>query len=259
MDRSPKSSFERDGYYFAPEAVPQDVTARAVRHMDLVIAGEYETGASPMPYGKPDPNSNMLIKIDQPQVADRTLFETISHAAIGKLAAELTGANMVQAWAVQLLYKPAGGEAVGNVGWHQDWQYWKDWWTPDSEIFTAWLALSDVTEQSGPMLLVQGSNNWGFLDAGNFFESDIDGLRDRMPVPEGQTWEATPAVLPPGGLSFHHRLTVHGSGPNLSALPRRSLAIHLRTERSTPLPGSNYYVDHLDDPAISPIIYRHTK
>ena len=256
MDSKARAEFERDGYFLAPEAVPQDLVERAIEHMDSVIGGAYETGVPPLPYGTPDPSSNALIKIDQPQAADRTLLEVVSHPALGALAALITGAGMVQVWAVQLLYKPPGGEAVGNVGWHQDWQYWRNWWAEDSEVFTVWLALSDVTDQSGPMLLVKGSHKWGFLDAGNFFESDIEGLKDRMPVPPGQTWTAVPAVLPPGGVSFHHHLTVHGSGPNLSPEPRRSLAIHLRTDRSAPLPGGGYYIEHLDDPAVSPVIYR---
>lgn len=57
-------------------------------------------------------------------------------------------------------------------------------------------------------------------------------------------------------MSFHHRLTVHGSGANVSRFARRSFAIHMRTEKSTPAKGANdYYVQRLDDPTIRPIIY----
>ena len=35
-------------------------------------------------------------------------------------------------------------------------------------------------------------------------------------------------VLPRGSVTFHHCGTVHGSGPNRSAAPRRSMAIHLQ-------------------------------
>jgi ectoine hydroxylase-related dioxygenase (phytanoyl-CoA dioxygenase family) len=34
--------------------------------------------------------------------------------------------------------------------------------------------------------------------------------------------------LKKGEVSFHHCLTIHGSGPNHSTNPRRSIAIHLQ-------------------------------
>jgi ectoine hydroxylase-related dioxygenase (phytanoyl-CoA dioxygenase family) len=99
-----------------------------------------------------------------------------------------------------------------------------------------------------------GSHRWGFLNAGDFFGSDQDWLLEQIPIPDGEQWVEDPAVLPPGAVSFHHRYTYHGSGPNVSSEPRISFAIHLRTEKSTPRPGF-YYTDHLDDPVASPIIY----
>ncbi len=155
-----------------------------------------------------------------------------------------------------MLYKPPGGAATGNVGWHQDRQYWK-YWEEGSELFTAWVALSDVTEEAGAMRFAIGSHRWGFLDKGNFFTSS-----QAVPVkaPEGEKWLETPGVLSPGGVSFHHCLTYHGSGPNLSASPRISLALHLRTDQSRPKPGDDhFYVSHLDDPKMWPVIYDRSK
>jgi ectoine hydroxylase-related dioxygenase (phytanoyl-CoA dioxygenase family) len=36
-----------------------------------------------------------------------------------------------------------------------------------------------------------------------------------------------------GQVSFHHALTIHGSGPNASAEARRSMAVHLMTGETT--------------------------
>ena len=72
--------------------------------------------------------------------------------------------------------------------------------------------------------------------------------------------EEVAAVLPPGGVSFHHRLTVHGSGPNLAAGPRVSFAIHFRTEKSGLRPGTKWqdagYLNDFNDPVGSPVCYR---
>src|SRR4029079_11699315 len=145
-----RSDYERDGFVVAPQLVGPDLVDEAVARMDAVIAGAYETGVAPH-WRRWDPGDDelRLRKLDQPQLCDRTLQRLVADPAIGRAAAEVTGADWIQVWAVQLLYKPPGGGCSGNVGWHQDQQYWLRWWTPDSELLTCWLALSDVTEESG--------------------------------------------------------------------------------------------------------------
>jgi ectoine hydroxylase-related dioxygenase (phytanoyl-CoA dioxygenase family) len=167
----------------------------------------------------------------------------------------MLGAETVQVWAVQLLHKPPAGDGLGHnvVGWHQDEDYWHDWWS--GEVFTCWLALSDVTAESGPMSFVPRSHMWGFLASGDFY-GDLNDVKARFSVPEGEAWAEVPAILKPGQASFHHRRTIHGSGINTADWPRRSLAVHLRTEKSTPLnlapPG---YPAELSDPRICPALY----
>ena len=96
----------------------------------------------------------------------------------------------------------------------------------------------------------------GFLGEGDFFSSDQSALRAQIALSTDAVWEEYAARLPAGGVSLHHCLTFHGSHANTSANARYSLAVHLRDERATPVPGSdNYYVSHLDEPAYSPVIY----
>jgi ectoine hydroxylase-related dioxygenase (phytanoyl-CoA dioxygenase family) len=247
-------NYERDGFCLCPQLLPQDLIERVIPHMDAVIEGRYETGIEPRPHTKTgDPKR--LRKIDMSHLSDRTLYELMTHPAIGQLAAAVTGAEMVQLWASQLLYKPAGGQQIGNVGWHQDKQYWKYW--QGEGVFTVWLAISDVKEESGPMKFIRGSHRAGLLDLGDFFDNDMDKLRAKFAGNDRLPWNEVSTILPPGGASVHHCFTIHGSGPNVSALPRRSFALHLRTEKSTPVAGANdFFVSHLDDPAYSPVIYR---
>jgi ectoine hydroxylase-related dioxygenase (phytanoyl-CoA dioxygenase family) len=156
------------------------------------------------------------------------------------------------------LYKPPSPseESSGtSVGWHQDRHYWQIW-EEGSELFTAWVALSDVTPEAGPMRFVRGSHRWGYLGRSDFYGQDHDALRAEIPVPEGADWEEVAAILPPGGVSFHHNLTYHGSGPNRSAGPRRSFALHMRTENSRPVADARKGLTaFIDDPAYCPVIY----
>lgn len=248
--------YERDGFFLAPPLVPLDLVRRACDGMDAVMRGEYETGIKPGSRAwNPGDDPKKICKIDNAQISNRAILDLISHPAIGQWAAKLTGAKMVQIWSTQLLFKPPGGEVAGNVGWHQDYQYWKYW---EGEVFTAWVALCDVTSEIGPVKFVRGSNHWGLIEGGDFFGGDLNTLQKKFTLPPGASWEEVEGVLPAGGVSFHHRFTIHGSGPNRTSNPRRSFALHLRTEKSKPVAGvpDHGYASHLNDPIYCPVIYK---
>ena len=222
------------------------------------MGGQYETGIPPQARGwSPGDDPNRMCKIDQPHYCDRTIHELISHPAIGGAAARITGAKMIRVFAVQLLHKPPGGQPDTSVGWHQDRQYWTKWWDEATNALTAWVAISDVKPDSGPVLFLRASHRWGFLNQGDFCGKDLDALRKDIDLPDGAVWDEVPGLLEPGAVSFHHRLIYHGSRPNLSESPRRSFAIHLRTEDSRPIPGADHHdLEVRDDEHRSPIIHR---
>lgn len=254
----PRARYEQDGFFIHPDpVVPADLVLRAVHGMDALRAGEYETGIPPQPsFWNPGDDPGKLCKIEMPQVANRAIRELVSHTGLGELAAEMTGARMVQVWWVQLLLKPpsAAGPGGTNIGWHQDRHYWQVW-EEGSELFTAWVALSDVTDAAGPMRFVRGSHRWG-LQNSDFYGQDHDAQRQEIHVPDGERWEEVAALLPPGGVSFHHNLTYHGSGPNRTDQPRRSFAIHMRAERSRPVDDARRgLTQFIDDPYYCPVIY----
>lgn len=251
--------YERDGYWIhSVPLLPPELVKAGSKALDAVRDGTYDTGRMPeeSPWKPGGDASNKLIKVEQPQLASAVLREVVGYPALGKLALAMTGAEWVQAWWVQMLMKPPTGEQKGaqtGVGWHQDRQYWSCW-EEGSELFTAWLALSDVPEAAGAMRFVPGSHRWGFLDQGDFFNQDNQALRRSMKLPEGAEWAEVPVVLPAGGVSFQHCLTFHASGANQAGHVRRSLAIHMRTNRSAPKRESGHLLlKYLDDEEIAPV------
>ena len=199
-------------------------------------------------------------------MANYAMREVVSLEAIGRLAAEATGAAWVQVWWTQLLGKPASGgteagDTTTNIGYHQDRNYWQGSWEEGSELLTAWVALSDVAEDGGPMRFVKASNHWGLLEGGSFFhEHDLEKQRAVClgKAPAGAAWEETAAVLPAGSLTLHDNYTLHGSGPNFSSTYRRSIAIHMRTNKSQPKAaglggGLTAFLDDID--GVNPVIY----
>jgi hypothetical protein len=254
-----QKQYERDGFYILPHSIfPPDLVSRAVEGMDAIRRGEYDTGLPPCPSPwKPGDDPGHLCKIEQPQFASLALRELLRYPALGEVAAALTGAEWVQVWWVQLLYKPSEEEGAKrtNIGWHQDRYYWHIW-EEGSELFTAWIALSNVEADCGPMLFARGSHRWGLRSEGDFYEQDLARQRKALRPPEGEQWEEVAALLPAGGVSFHHNLTFHGSGPNTSGRPRRSLAVHLRTEKSRPVGGKREgLAQFIDDLELCPMIY----
>ena len=253
-----RADYERDGFIFHRQPVlAPDLLARARQALLDVRDGRYATGRTPAPSPwKPGVDLKALCKVEQPQRADTALLDAVSAPELGQVIAAAVGAKeFVQVWWVQLLHKPGdGGNAGPKVGWHQDLTYWTGW-DPDSELFTAWLALDDVGPDSGPMRYVAGSHRWGLRRGGDFFAQDLAGQRAAIGLPAGETWREAALTVPAGGFGLHHRLLVHGSGANTSPRPRLSLAIHLRTERSSHKPGT-WEAEFLDDPATCPVIWR---
>jgi hypothetical protein len=257
---SPRTQFDTDGYYISDgPIVPSEMVVAAVQGMDAIRAGRYDRGRQPLESRwKPGDDPNLLCKIEQPQFVNQAIFDLVRTPALGQLAAEVTGAAWVQIWWAQLLYKPSAApeqNAPTAIGWHQDRSYWSSW-KDESRLFTAWLALSDVEANCGPMRFLRGSHRWGHQEGLSAFDDgDLDRQREAI-TQRGLAWDEVPVLLPAGGVSFHDRLTFHGSDVNESGRPRRSLAIHMRTEQSEPNPESdNRHCDYLDDPSLCPAIY----
>lgn len=246
--------YQTHGFLIAPRVVPEELAERAAAGALDVLSGRYDLG-EPALWGlfRPDMVGKKLVKVNDAHRSNKALRELVCHPELGRLAAEATGAERVQVWTSQLIHKPSNVNEAGNIGWHQDMAYWERW---QGEVFTAWVALGDVTADSGPMRFVDGSHRWGDIgNANHFTEHDLD--RQKREIAQGgMKWEEVSAVLPPGGVSLHHRHTIHGSGPNTSGRIRLSIAIHLCTEKSGLRPDDqgHYYAD-LHDEVLCPVIY----
>ncbi|HYE07322.1 MAG TPA: phytanoyl-CoA dioxygenase family protein [Planctomycetota bacterium] len=238
--RTATAAYERDGFAIVPGAVPADVVATASAAAHEIAAGRYASGLAPLV--RVGPSAYALTKIDDAHIADARLRDLVVHPTVAAAARAATGAGALQLWASQLLMKPPGGGGASHVGWHQDFHYWR-YWAADSELMTVWIALSEVTAAMGPMVFIVGSHRWGYRGLGEFF-ADQESSAAATAAPDGGAVVERPVLLPPGGLSVHHPLTVHGSGANRSSATRVSIALHLRGAHARPTPDArDWYVD----------------
>lgn len=254
MSSDPRGEYERDGYYIGAEVFTAEETEQAYNSALEVLRGHYNLDGEPA-WGryKPEQVGTRLVKVNDAHIANRELRNIVCSPKLGEWAAAVTGARMVQVFTTQLIHKPTDVDASGNIGWHQDRAYWKHL---DGNVFTAWVAFSDVTQESGPMVFVKGSHRWGEdEEAANFDDKDLTEQKNRLHR-KGRVWEEINDVLHPGQVSFHHRLTVHGSGSNHSGKPRLAMAIHMRTEESQQrLNAAGTYYHDFTNTNMCPIIY----
>jgi ectoine hydroxylase-related dioxygenase (phytanoyl-CoA dioxygenase family) len=187
---------------------------------------------------KPGHDPRALRKTDNAHGADNTVADLATDAVIGQIAARFMNTPEVRLWHDQLLYKPGQGEGSGdrsgNMGWHQDHAYWR---CTQPNLITAWVPFDDVTMDMGCLMVVPGSHQWGLLPPGDFLDTDLNAMVRRLAEAASRSVRAEPIVLEAGQVSFHHCLMIHGSGPNMSDRPRRSLALHLMPGYASYIPG----------------------
>ena len=94
------------------------------------------------------------------------------------------------------------------------------------------------------------------MDQRDFYDTTHGSFEDTINVPENCTCETLPVLLNAGQVSFHHKLTFHGSYPNTPGRLRRNIAIHLRTEKSWPKKGQeSVFTSDLDDYDLNPAVF----
>ena len=140
--------------------------------------------------------------------------ELVHHPNILDLIEPLIGPN-IQVFSDQALYKPPfhGGE----VPWHQDNAYWQ---CDPSDLVTCWIALGDVTEDSGAMRFVPGTHTQGIIGHKGGFQGTTMLREVQADVSNPVTVE-----LSAGSCSLHHCLTLHNTKPNTTENPRPGIAI----------------------------------
>ena len=173
-------------------------------------------------------DGDVLRKHDYADVYVPELEALARKPVLGAIAAQLAQAEVVRLWHTQLLYKPSGAPGeVANVGWHTDRSYWQS--CTSERMLTAWIPFHDCGEDEGTLMFLEGSNRWHehFGEGLGFWETDLSTAESRLAA-EGRPVRPVPAVLQKGQVSFHSCLTLHGSRPNVSGRPRRSIAVHMQ-------------------------------
>jgi len=215
--------FDRNGYLKVGRVL-DDAQVEVLRErLDLVMA---EQSA-----GRPEIYRNLaggglnadavVVQIVNIWQADDAYRALMSHPEITAMTAALTRSETLRVWHDQIQYKPP---RVGtSTRWHQDFPAWPNIYPGD--MVTAWVALDDVTIETGCLRFVPGSHHWG-VHRGLGTAEDFAPKYDAAQLPEGSEIRVECVEVMKGECNFHHCLTWHGSAANPTDRPRRAIAIH---------------------------------
>jgi len=218
--------YRENGFWVAPKLFSEEELEEFRSHFYQILEGKYETGIAPAGRNsEPNEIQKGIVKITNCLWSDSKLSQLILNQDVGKLASSLSGHNTIRYWRDHLWYKPPDTGSKGNVGWHQDYFYWQS--AEPAEIITAWVALDDVTEDSGCLEFVPGSHKWGLYQEGNLYEQDSEKLQKQLEKATGRNFDSVTCPMVAGAVSFHNCLTFHGSHENQSPRPRLSFSIRM--------------------------------
>nr|HIA87428.1 phytanoyl-CoA dioxygenase family protein [Gammaproteobacteria bacterium] len=130
----------------------------------------------------------------------------------------LIGSNLLVYHLTCWLKEPGDG---AFTSWHQDAAYF---FLDPPEHVTAWIALSDATQESGCMRVIQGSHRGGAIQHGKG-ETKNNLLSNGQFVDWGETAQTQFLEVPAGHFSLHDTYLVHSSAPNKSSERRIGIGV----------------------------------
>jgi ectoine hydroxylase-related dioxygenase (phytanoyl-CoA dioxygenase family) len=223
-----EAQFHRDGFVKGSKILSDEQIAVLQKEVLRVIEQrEDKTIPQPVSVRNMRPAETPVWQIVNIHRASEPFRALVSHPTIAEEVAQLLDAAEVRLWHDQIQYKPA--ETGGVNMWHQDSPYWQTL-QPKTTQVTAWIALDDVDAENGCMSMVPGSQRFG-----NTVDY-LHTLKDFGSMPKefkGQPIEVKLCPVRRGEVHYHHCLTWHGSNANTSGRPRRAIALHFMSEKTT--------------------------
>ncbi|MGE0401012.1 MAG: phytanoyl-CoA dioxygenase family protein [Kofleriaceae bacterium] len=210
-----RDAFERDGHVVVRGVVPASEVA-ALRDLFVTII-------PPLPY--PPGAGGVVRELTGLARGYPPVVPIATDRRFGALVARALGAERVQLLQDSWLYKPP--LEGGSVELHQDRTYIG--YLVPSRVATLRIALEPEDEGNGCMRAVDGSHRWGAI--GDDRSLVADSVASLVPTlsadQQAQIAGARVLALEPGDISIHHCLTLHGSAPNTSARPRRTIILRM--------------------------------
>ncbi|MFC4859238.1 phytanoyl-CoA dioxygenase family protein [Actinophytocola glycyrrhizae] len=239
---TPAEHYQRFGWWVSDIIVPPDALRRVRSLCDQLDTAERDgpfpdvlreflawDGSLPRP-----PRLNQYFALQY-----QAVYDLVMTPRIHEIAAELSGARTLRIFNTAMIRKSPGDHSrYATVGVHCDAAYWRT--CSSRQMLTAWVPLQDTSVDMGPIRYYSASHRWpdhpevrALRDEQNFTATGQERMR-RWLAASGIHDDPVTGAIRAGQVTFHHCLTLHGSGANTSARTRDGISIHLQ-------PGDNRY------------------
>lgn len=179
------------------------------------------------------PQRPRLRRIKNPNTHHEVYDQTLRHGGILDIVEQLIGPGLRFNSTKLNMKEPAHGSAVE---WHQDWAFYPH---TNDDILAVGVAIDDMTEENGCMLMAPGSHK-GELHSHHEHGVFVGAVSE----PDFQPRDVAKCLVKAGGITIHHARTLHASTPNHSAHPRRLLLFEYCSLDSWPLLGVASFADY---------------
>lgn len=167
-----------------------------------------------------------LRRIKNPILHHEVYDQTLRHPGILAIVEQLIGAGVRSNGNKLNMKEPDHGSAVE---WHQDWAFYPH---TNDDLLAVGVAIDDMTEENGCMLMVPGSHR---AQLRSHHENGV--FVGAVSEPDFQPRQVAKCLVKAGGITIHHARTLHASTPNHSSKPRRLLLFQYCSLDSWPLEG----------------------
>jgi non-heme Fe2+,alpha-ketoglutarate-dependent halogenase len=197
------NSYRSNGYLFPFDALSAEEVSQYRR--GLAEMEDHLGGTLMSVEAKYRHNSHLLCK---------WMDDLVRHPAILDVVEGLLGPDLILYTSRFFIKEP---KSEGFAAWHQDSAYFG--LQPHDHV-TAWVALSDVSMESGPIEFAKGSHIRGQLSQKSKMVEGSVNTAGQIIVDWFDQSQTEFGVLKPGQFSLHHTCVVHQPAPNRSDTPR---------------------------------------
>ena len=234
MNRKALSKFNQQGFYLARGLFTRNTIFYLNKEFDRIIDQINTSNESinarwnsKLTRDIEDPDS-VVLHTHNVQCYSQPMLKMVQNKKFLDVVESLIGSDIILHHTKLFLKPPKVGSAFPL---HQDWSYFP---TEKNTMIAAVVHISDSTNDMGCIRLIPGSNKLGKIKKSDG-HSFIKKIHEKHSLKS-----AIPIEAKSGDVLFFHCCTLHGSMPNISQKPRKTILIQLYSGKDKIRGGGNH-------------------